>query len=108
MCIRAIPILAVAFLSGCGIASFQAPGDTGTVLITVRNRASTPLSTTVCGPAACSPTRMLSAGGVSRFRIEAGGGTRAVVTAKRGDLIVTQKPVDFAPGDEFNVNLNVP
>lgn len=108
MCVRAISLLAAVLLSGCGVTSFQAPRDEGTVVITVQNRASTALSTTVCGPVACSPARMLSAGSASRFQVQPGGGSRAVVTAKRGDLVVAQKPVDFAPGDELTVDITIP
>jgi hypothetical protein len=31
-----------------------------------------------------------------------------VVTAKRGDLVVAQKPVDFTPGDRIMVDIAVP
>ena len=99
---------AAALLSGCGVAPFQAPRDAGTVALTVRNLASEPLSTTVCGPIACSPARTLAAGAASRFLVQPGGGTRAVVTARRGDEVVTQMPVDFAPGEEIEVDIAVP
>jgi hypothetical protein len=57
---------------------------------------------------ACSPAQTLSAGATSRFLIQPGTGTRAVVTAKRGDLVVAQKPVDFTPGDRIMVDIAVP
>jgi hypothetical protein len=83
MRVPAISLFVAAFLSGCGVAPFQAPRDAGTVVLTVRNLSSQSLSTTVCGPLACSPARTLGAGAASRFPVQPGSGTRAVVTAKR-------------------------
>lgn len=97
-----------ALLGGCGMAALQQPRDPDLVVLTVRNAAAHPFATTVCGPVACSPARTLSAGAASRFLIQPGTGTRAVVTAKRGDLVVAQKPVDFAPGDQIVVDIAVP
>lgn len=102
-----LPIAAV-LLAGCGVAPLRAPRDAGTVVLTVHNRASEPLSTTVCGPVACSPVRTLAAGARSRFLVQPGNGTRAVVTAKRGDEVVAQHPVDFAPGERIEVDIAVP
>jgi hypothetical protein len=102
-----LPITAV-LLAGCGVAPLRAPRDAGTVLLTVHNRASEPLSTTGCGPVACSSARILAAGARSRFLVQPGNGTRAVVTAKRGDEVVAQQPVDFAPGERIEVDIPLP
>lgn len=102
-----LPCLAP-LLTACAGVGFQQPRDADVVLLTVRNTASHSLSATVCGPVACSPARTLSAGAASRFLVQPGGGTRAVVTAKRGDLVVAQKPVDFAPGGRIQVDVAVP
>lgn len=102
-----IPFAAMV-LSGCVPALFHAPGNPGAVVLTVRNFAPEPLSTTVCGPVACSHPRMMPAGATSRFLVQPGGGTRAVVTAKRGDRVVAQKSVDFSPGDRIAVQIDVP
>jgi|GEM_PF-3992327 len=95
-------------LGGCGAAPVQAPRDAGMVVLTVRNLASQSLSTRVCGPVACTPTRMLDAGTRSRFLVQPGNGTRAVVIAKHGDRVVAQKPVDFLPGEQIAVDIAVP
>jgi hypothetical protein len=108
MRVLAIFPCAAALLSGCGVAPLQAPRDPGTVVITVRNLASRSLSTRVCGPVGCSLPQTLNAGARSRFLVQPGGGTRAVVTAMRGNRVVMQKPVDFAPGDEIEVDISVP
>lgn len=99
---------AALLLGGCATAPFQAPRDPGTVVLTVRNLASEPLSTRVCGPVACSPPQMLSAGARSRFLVQPGSGSRAVVTAKRGDRVVDQHRVDFRPGDVIEVDIAGP
>ena len=99
-----LPIACV-LLHGCALAAN--PGDPATVVLTVRNRATAPLSTTVCGPMACSAPRTLASGARSRFLVEPGSGSRAVVTAKRGDRVVAQKPVDFSPGDRIAVNIDI-
>jgi hypothetical protein len=99
---------AAALLAGCATAPLPAPRDPETVVLTVRNRASEPLSTRVCGPVDCSPFQMLSAGARSRFMVQPGTGSRAVVTAKRGDRVVDQKPVDFRPGDAIEVDIADP
>lgn len=99
---------ATALLAGCATAPVQAPRDPGTVVLTVRNLASEPLSTRVCGPVACSPPQMLPAGAQSRFLVQPGSGSRAVVTAKRGDRVVDQESVDFRPGDAIEVDIAGP
>lgn len=104
----AIVSFAAALLGGCAVAPIQAPRDPGTVVLTVRNLAARSLSTTVCGPVACLPARTLAAGARSRFLVDPGSGTRAVVTARRGDRVVAQKPVDFSPGEEIHVDVTVP
>lgn len=105
--LASLPFAAV-LLGGCATASFQAPRDPETVVLTVRNLASEPLSTRVCGPVDCSPFQMLSAGARSRFLVQPGSGSRAVVTAKRGDRVVAQEPVDFRPGDVIEVDIAGP
>jgi hypothetical protein len=107
---RVVPFLPAlaALLGGCGLAELQQPRDSDVVVLTVRNAAARPLATTVCGPVACSPGRKLSAGATLRFLVQPGNGTRTMVTAKRGDLVVAQKPVDFAPGDRIAVDITVP
>jgi hypothetical protein len=102
-----LPFVAV-LLGGCATAPFQAPRDPGTVVLTVHNRASEPLSTRVCGPEDCSAPQMLAAGARSRFLVQPGSGSRAVVTAKRGDRVVDQEPVDFRPGDAIEVDIAGP
>lgn len=102
-----LPFVA-ALLGGCATAPLQTPRNPGTVVLTVRNRASEPLSTRVCGPVACTPPQMLPAGARSRFLVQPGSGSRAVVTAKRGDQVVDQEPVDFRPGDVIEVDIAGP
>jgi hypothetical protein len=97
-----LPCLA-ALLTACGGTGFEQPRNPDVVLLTVRNSASHSITATVCGPVACSPARTLSAGATSRFLVQPGTGTRAVVTAKRGDQVVAQKLVDFAPGDRVAI-----
>lgn len=99
---------AAALIAGCATAPLQAPRDPGTVALTVRNLASEPLSTRVCGPVDCSPFQMLSAGARSRFLVQPGSGSRAVVTAKRDDQVVAQERVDFRPGDAIEVDIAGP
>lgn len=105
--LAALP-LAATLLGGCATTPLQAPRDAETVVLTVRNRSSEPLSTRVCGPVACSAPQMLAAGAQSRFLVQPGSGSRAVVTAKRGDRVVAQEPVDFRAGDAIDVDIAGP
>lgn len=105
--LASLPFVA-ALLGGCATAPLQAPRDPETVVLTIHNRASEPLSTRVCGPVACSAPQMLAAGARSRFLVQPGTGSRAVVTAKRGDRVVDQEPVDFRPGDVIEVDIAGP
>lgn len=98
---------ATMLLAGCTLGSARSSGTgSGPAWITVRNVAVEPLSVTVCGPSACHAPRLLQSGDTSRFAVEAGKGTRAVVTGKRGDRVVAQEPVDFSPGHRIAVDIS--
>jgi ABC-type uncharacterized transport system auxiliary subunit len=95
-------------LTGCTTAHSRQDAAPEDVVILVRNPSSYSLSTTVCGPVECSSPRILAAGGESRFVVQPGRGSRAVVTAKLGDRVVAQHPVDFSPGEEISVDISAP
>lgn len=104
---RIVIAILLACAAGCsGMRPAMAVPPDGAIIL-VRNPSPNPLLTTVCGPVACSEARMMAAGSESRFVVRAGTGTRAVVTAKRGDTVVAQHPVDFVPGDQIRVEIGV-
>jgi hypothetical protein len=50
----------------------------------------------------------VAAGREEEFRFPAEGGTRAIVTAKRGDRVIEQQAVNFRRGMRYQVVLDVP
>jgi hypothetical protein len=106
------PLLVVAWASvasGCALGSKgENPSLRPTVRVTVLNPSYAPVSVAVCAPTGCSPHREIAGEREAEFSFAPSGGTRAVVTAKRGDRVVDQQPVDFLPGQRYRVVLNVP
>lgn len=102
-------------LAWAGVASGCALGGKGeelssgpTVRVTVLNPSYAPVSVAVCAPTGCSPLREIAGEREAEFSFAPSSGTRAVVTAKRGDQVVDQQPVDFLPGQRYRVVLDVP
>ena len=84
-------------------------GASGVALVTVvvHNPTATRLPAQVCGGTGCSAFRNLGPGSTTRFRVDPGGTSRAVVTARRGTRIANF-PVDFTPGETVHVQLALP
>lgn len=82
-------------------------GEPAPVTIVVHNPTSMVLPTQVCGPFGCSAFRKIRPGGTSRFSVDPGRVSRAVVTARRGTRIANF-PVDVSPGEVVHVELALP
>jgi hypothetical protein len=95
-------------LAGCVPANTRRAPLSESVTILVRNPSSQPVSVTVCAPGGCQSERSLAPGSRSRFVVSSRGGTRVVVTAKQGERVVAQHPVDFSPGEEIVVDISLP
>ena len=93
--------------SGCA-AGAGGHGGVGDVTVAVRNPSQSSVDVRVCAPAGCLPPRAVAAGREEEFRFPAEGGTRAVVTAKRGDRVIEQQAVNFRRGMRYQVVLDVP
>jgi hypothetical protein len=106
------PMLAVAWTgvaSGCALGGKGGDLSSGpAVRVTVLNPSYAPVSVSVCGPTQCTPPREIAGERQADFSFDPSGGTRAVVTASRGDRVVDQQPVDFLPGQRYRVVLDVP
>jgi hypothetical protein len=106
------PMLALAWAgvaSGCALGGKGGDPSSGpTVRVTVLNPSYAPVFVSVCGPTQCSPHREIAGEHQADFSFDPAGGTRVVVTAKRGDRVVDQQPVDFLPGQRYRVVLDVP
>lgn len=74
--------------------------------IVVHNPNPDALMVRACGPLGCSDFRRLEADSRDTFRLDGGGGTRAVVEGKLGDRFVARHPVDFTPGKTYHVELS--
>jgi hypothetical protein len=97
-----------ALLGLLGACAFATHGTASRdVAIDVRNQSTRAVDVRVCADE-CSEYRTIAGGRRASFSFPARRNTRAVVTAKRGDRIVGQKPVDFAPGDRIQVAFDVP
>jgi hypothetical protein len=95
--------------SGCALGGKGREQSSGsTVRVTVLNPSYAPVSVAVCGPTQCSPPREIAGERQADFSFDAAGGTRAVVTASRGDRVVDQQPLDFLPGQRYRIVLDVP
>ena len=84
------------------------PAPAGTVTVTVANPSPSPDFVTLCAPVGCGPAREIRGEREAEFSFSPSGGTRAVVTARRGDRVVDQRPVDFIAGQRYRVVLDVP
>jgi hypothetical protein len=101
-------VLLVPLVAGC--ASRGTPsGDAGPARVTVivHNPTSTQLPAQVCAYRGCSESREIGPGASSRFHLEPGSGTRAVVTT-RLESRVANFPVDYTPGETLHVELRLP
>ncbi|HYW13399.1 MAG TPA: hypothetical protein VE871_15675 [Longimicrobium sp.] len=96
-------------LATAGCASRAQTGASGAALVTVvvHNPTGSRLPTQVCGSLGCSAFRDLAPGSTTRFRVDPGRTSRAVVTARRGTRIANF-PVDFTPGETVHVALALP
>lgn len=95
--------------SGCAMGGFRtSPADASTVVVSVRNPSSAPVSVSLCEPMNCSPFREIHGRRQAAFSFVPTRGTRAVVVAKRGDRVVDQHPIDFLAGQRYRVVLDVP
>jgi hypothetical protein len=106
---KSVPILIPSVfmvLSACALAG-RTPNHASDVRIEVRNRSTRAVQVRVCADE-CSEYRHVDGGGRERFAFAPRRNTRAVVTAKRGDRVIDQKPVDFEPGDRIQVVFDVP
>lgn len=106
---RAAMVLSLTFVVGGCAAGWMGPSGAGRdVMVAVRNPSDADVEVRVCAPAGCLPSRAVAAGREAEFRFPSEGGTRAVVTARRGDRVVDQRPVDFRQGGRYQVVLDVP
>lgn len=106
---RMLVLAAAGIVSGCAAGRIGGAADSGTaVTVTVRNPSATPVSVSLCEPTECSPFREITGEREADFTFVPSAGTRAVVTAKRGDRVVDQRPIDFEPGGRYRVVLDVP
>jgi hypothetical protein len=93
-------------VGACALAG-RPSGNANDVNIEVRNRSTRAVQVRVCADE-CSEYRNVAGGGRERFSFPPRRNTRAVVTAKRGNRVIDQKPVDFEPGDRIGVVFDIP
>lgn len=94
-------------VGGCALGTAMEGADPP-VTVVVHNPSDAPAWVRFCAPAGCAAEREVPGRDVAEFRFSPRGGTRAVVTAKRGDLVVEQRPIDFRPGERYRVVLDIP
>ncbi|HEX6373611.1 MAG TPA: hypothetical protein VF006_32090 [Longimicrobium sp.] len=105
----ALVLIGMSMASGCASGGTGgAPASGRTVTITVRNPSPAPVSVSVCAPVECSAFREIAGEREAEFSFDPARGTRAVVTARRGDHVVDRQPVDFLAGQRYRVVLHVP
>lgn len=99
--------IAASTVAGCAARAGRVE-DARAVVLAVRNSSATAVRVRVCPPSPCLPPREVAGGAEAEFRFAPGGGTRAVVEARRGDRVVDQQPVDYQPGERYHVVLDIP
>ena len=97
-------LAAAALLAGCATVARHEPDK---VNLLVHNPSYNAVNVQVCAPASCTPYVTVEGRASSRFSFVAAGGTRAMVTAKKGDRIVARHPIDYAPGDFYRIELDL-
>lgn len=101
-------VLSLPYFAGGCAAGARGHARMGDVTVAVHNPSESSVDVRVCAPAGCLPPRAVAAGREEEFRFPSEGGTRAVVTAKRGDRVIEQQAVDFRRGMRYHVVLDVP
>ena len=101
---RRISLAAALVLAGCASVARHEPGK---VNLLVHNPSYNAVNVQVCAPVSCTPYVAVAGRASSRFSFVATGGTRAVVTAKKGDRIVARHPIDYQAGDFYRIELDV-
>lgn len=104
--LASITLLFLSTAPGC-LPRAAVGGEPAAVTVVVHNPTATTLPTQVCGPFGCSAFREIRPGGTSRFSVNPGKVSRAVVTARRGTR-VANFPVDVSPGEVVHVALALP
>lgn len=105
-CLR-FAVFGLCFAAGCAVRGGQGASGADRVTVVVHNPTATVLPAQVCGSLGCSAFREIAPGSAAPFRLDPGGTSRAVVTARRGTRIANF-PVDFTPGETVHVQLALP